>query len=64
MKTLTAQQKLERCIEIAEELEILLGSMKFEYSDNRGNIAESIEYAEYISANMQGHKKDIQQGKE
>ena len=64
MKTLTSQQKLDRCIALSAELEILLNSMKFEYLDKRGNIAESIEYAEYISANMQGHKTDIKEGKE
>lgn len=64
MKKLTAEQKLYKCIGLAEELEMLLGSMKFEYSDKRGNIAEALEYAEYISANMQGHKKDVQEGKE
>ena len=63
-KRLTAGQKVDRCIELMAEVEILLGSMKFEYADHRGNIEEAIEYAEYISTNLQGHKKDIQQGKE
>lgn len=61
---LTAQQKLERCIEISSELESLLASMRFEYADHRGNIEEAIEYAEYITASLQGHKKDIAAGKE
>lgn len=61
---LTAQQKLERCIQISAELEFLLASMRFEYADHRGCLAESVEYAEYIFANLVGHKNDIERGRE
>lgn len=59
-----ASDKLTFCISQLKQIEIFLASMKFEYADHRGNIEESHEYCEYMLANLEGHQKDIQEGKE
>ncbi|MDP4112886.1 MAG: hypothetical protein Q8924_12285 [Bacillota bacterium] len=60
----TKADKLAFCLSQMKKIEGFLASMQFEYSDNRGNIAESLEYAAYIIDNLEDHAKDIKEGTE
>jgi hypothetical protein len=61
---LTRKQRIDKCIELAEQLNNELETMLLEWPDNRGQVQEAKECAEYIIDDMNGHKKDVAAGKE
>lgn len=55
---------LEQTIEMAKKLEQSINRFTKEFNDHRGCLSESMDSIADIIANLEGHQRDIQEGKE
>lgn len=64
LRKLTPQQEVEQTLHTARLLQGKIADLRDQFPDNRGNLEESERFISDMVLNLEGHLRDIKEGKE